>query len=148
MLTMKVKTMFFDAPRVIRAMDRATRRALSKAGAFIRTRAKTSIRKRKSISKPGNPPHSHVGLLRSLLFFGYDPGAQSVVIGPQKARRGNVPSLLEYGGTAVRVRRHSSGKRGRKQRVTYRPRPFMGPAMEAELPNLPKQWRNSLGSSI
>lgn len=144
MLTMKVKLMFFDSPRVIRAMGRATRRALSKAGAFIRTRARTSIRKRKGISKPGKPPHSHVGHLRRLLFFSYEPDAQTVVIGPMKFGKGEAPSLLEFGGRAVRVRKHTSGKRGRRQRVTYRKRQFMGPAMEAELPNLPKQWRNSL----
>lgn len=144
MLTMKVKMLFFDSPRVMRAMDRAARRALSKVGAFVRTRARSSMRRRKGVSKPGQPPSSHAGDLKRLLFFSYDPNTESVVIGPTRFKKGEAPSLLEFGGRAVRVRKQSSGKRGRRQIVTYRKHPFMGPALEAELPNVPKQWRNSL----
>ena len=39
---MRMRLLFFDVPRVQRAMDAATRRALSKAGAFISQRAKTA----------------------------------------------------------------------------------------------------------
>jgi len=140
MVQMRMKLLFFDTPRVLRAMDAATRRALSKAGAFIRQRAKTSIRKRKKVSQPGQPPSSHAGHLRRLIFFAYEPAGQTVVIGPVPFRKGEAPSLLEFGGIASRTSRRS----GRTRRKVFRKRPFMGPAMEAEAPNLPGFFRNSV----
>src|SRR5690554_2357245 len=74
---------FFDRVAVIKAITAAERRVLSKAGAFVRKRARTSIRPRKSISAPGRPPHSHQGDLRRSIFFGYEPANRSVVIGPR-----------------------------------------------------------------
>ncbi len=50
--------MFFDTDRVKRAAGVAARRNLSKVGAFVRTGARSSIRKRKGISTPGQPPSS------------------------------------------------------------------------------------------
>jgi hypothetical protein len=134
------KKFFFDRKLVMDKMGEATRRALSKAGAFIRTRARTSIRKRKKISKPGSPPSSHVGTLKKLLFFGYDPSAKSVVVGPAAFGKAEAPSLLEFGGQVKRATR-----RGRKTMV-YRPRPFMGPALqrEVEAGTIPKQWQNAI----
>jgi hypothetical protein len=38
---------FFDRAKVKNAVDAGTRRVLSRFGAFVRTRARTSIRKRK-----------------------------------------------------------------------------------------------------
>ena len=102
MIQMRMKLVFFHSPRVRRAMDAATRRALSKAGAFIRQRAKTSIRKRKGVSRPGEPPHSHAGHLRRLIFFAWDPVAESMVIGPVPFKEGEAPHLLEFGGRTVR----------------------------------------------
>lgn len=134
MVTMRFRLIFFDPQRVIRAMDKATRRSLMRAGAFIRRTAKTSIRKRKGASKPGKPPHSHIGHLRRLLYFAYDPAIPSVVIGPAKWRFGEAPNLLEFGGTQSR-------RRGRK---VIRRRPFMGPAYKKELPKLPRRWRNAI----
>jgi len=137
---MRMKLLFFDTPRVQREVDAATRRALGKAGAFIRQRARTSIRKRKKVSQPGNPPSSHAGHLRRLIFFAYDPAGQTVVIGPVPFRKGEAPRLLEFGGTTT----HRSRSTGRTRRRVYRKRSFMGPAMEAETPNLPGFFRNSV----
>jgi len=67
--------------------DRANRRQLSKAGAFIRTAGKHSIRKRKTASAPGSPPSSHTGLLRRFVFFGYERSRQPVVVGPMRRNR-------------------------------------------------------------
>lgn len=74
MLRMKTVSMdmFFDTDRVKRAADMATRKNLSKAGAYVRTAARSSIRTRKAISPPGQPPGSHTGLLRKFIFFGYE----------------------------------------------------------------------------
>ena len=140
MIGMVTKAMFFDRKAVTGAVDRATRKVFSKFGAFVRTTAKHSIRKRKAVSQPGNPPSSHVGLLKKLIYFGYDPGRKSVVIGPTPLRgTAEAPPLLEYGGTARR-----RGRKGKNVMATYRARPFMGPAFEAEKPKLPAMWANSV----
>ncbi|MDH4201410.1 MAG: hypothetical protein OEV87_00760 [Phycisphaerae bacterium] len=137
----KLKYLFFDSPKVVRAVDKSTRKVLSKFGAFVRRTAKQSIRKRKKTSAPGTPPSSHTGLLKRFIFFGYDPQKRSVVIGPTRLtenNRGEAPSILEYGGrTTV-----NSGTK--KTRVRIRPRPFMGPAFEKEKPNLPSMWKDSV----
>ena len=147
MIDMRIKAMFFDRPKVTRAVDRAKRRVLSKAGAFIRQRARTSIRKRKRTSRPGEPPSSHAGHLRRLLLFGYDRQRESVVVGPVGFRRSTAPRVLEVGGrTTVESRRGSlrGGRRKKKRTVRIAARPYMAPAMEKERSNLPKVWRNSI----
>ena len=134
---MKVKQLFFDSPKVLGAVDKATRKVFSRFGAFVRRTAKGSIRKRKKESAPGQPPSSHTGLLKRFIFFSYDPGRKSVIIGPMRLtenNRGDAPSALEYGGTATVD----------KKTVNIRSRPFMGPAFEKEKPNLPQLWKNSI----
>ena len=133
------KGSFFDREKVKRSVDAGTRRVFSKFGAFVRQRARTSIRKRKGTSAPGQPPYSHVGLLRRFIFFAYDQGRRSVVIGPTLTRDDSeAPRLLEHGGAAVqRVE-------GKAKRLRYRPRPFMGPAFAEEQPKLPALWRDSV----
>jgi len=141
MIHFEFKQLFFDREAVISKVDAATRRVLSKFGAFVQRSAKSSIRKRKRISAPGQPPSSHIGLLRKFIYFGYDADRRSVVIGPARLNqkgRGEAPALLEYGGKATLVRR------GKKKRATYRARPYMGPAFEKEKPQLPAMWRGSV----
>ncbi len=124
-----VKKAFFDKKAVTSAIDKGLKQALSKFGAFVRTRSKSSIRKRKAIAAPGSPPSSHEGSLKKLIFFSYDAAQKSVVIGPVlKTGGGEAPRLLEHGGT---------GRKGR-----YAARPFMLPAFKAELPNAPKGLKN------
>jgi hypothetical protein len=139
-IDLKVKRLFFDRPAVLSKLDAATRRVLSKFGAFVRRTAKSSIRKRKKPSPPGSPPSSHTGLLKRLIFFGYDPGKRSVVIGPEPLRSTvEAPPLLEYGGTARRKNR-----RGKSVTATYKPRAYMGPAFQKEQASLPSLWRDSI----
>jgi hypothetical protein len=140
MLDMRIKEMFFDRKAVMDAVDRGTRKVLSKFGSFVMTAARHSIRKRKAASAPGQPPSSHVGTLRRNIFFGFDTAARSVVIGPTPIRSEvEAPPLLEYGGRARR-----KDRKGKTVTATYRARPFMGPAMEKELPKLPAMWANSI----
>ena len=137
---MVTKSMFFDTAKVKKAVSSGTRKVLSKFGAFVRTAARHSIRKRKAVSEPGQPPSSHVGLLRKLIYFGYDPTRKSVVIGPTPLHgTAEAPPLLEYGGRARR-----RGRKGRNVLASYRARPFMGPAFEREKPKLPAMWRDSV----
>ena len=132
---------FFDRPKVKDAVNRATRKVLSKFGAFVRTAARHSIKKRKATAPPGTPPSSHTGLLKKFIFFGYDRDKDSVVIGPAKLKnKTDAPQVLEYGGdTTLEL-----GKKRRKERVHIAARPFMGPAFEEEVPKLPAMWRDSV----
>ena len=135
----QARGLFFDRQAVTGATDRAERRVLSRFGAFVRRGARSSIRKRKSVAPPGSPPSSHTGLLRKNIFFTYEPSRSSVVIGPIRLNKPmNAPELLEHGGRATRRRR------GKNVQVTYRPRPYMGPAFDQELPQLPAMWRDSV----
>lgn len=132
---------FFDRDKVIRAMDRKSRKVLSKFGAFVRQRARTSIRKRKRPSTPGTPPSSHTGLLRKGILFAYDDQRKSVVIGPAKFsdKSGQALPALEYGGTSL-IETIVKGKRERRE-VVIRARPFMTPAFIYEQQNsLPGMW--------
>ncbi|TWT45019.1 hypothetical protein RAS1_14400 [Phycisphaerae bacterium RAS1] len=139
MFIVQFKAGFFDRRRVTRAVDRASRRALSRAGAFIRTAARRLIRTRRRASRPGQPPSSHTGLLRRWILFAYDPARKSVVIGAAllngaRRQRKPVPSVLEFGGEA-RI-----GKRS----VSIAARPYMRPAYEKERSKLPKRWAGSI----
>jgi hypothetical protein len=153
----KVKSLFFDQSVVAKLIDKKTKKALSKVGAYIRRRAQTSIRYKDKPSRPGQPPHGHrserftrtnrktgkrrsVSPLRELIFFAYNPDTKSVVVGPvvfAGARKSDylVPSVIEKGGLV------SLFSRGKKRRARYRPRPFMRPALLAELPNIPNEFK-------
>lgn len=162
------KKFFFDRQKIIKLMDAATRKSLSKGGAFIRRRAQTSMKYRKKgkASAPGTQPYAHKGgrgpLLRKFLYFGYDPGPQSVVIGPAvlPGFKPEAAPLNEFGGTAsrrktVRVAGRKSTpaqatafrrllkegrlKQGKQTTPTktfpakYPQRAFMNPALTAEI---------------
>jgi hypothetical protein len=141
-LDMKVKRFFLDTRKIQDPVERAKKSKLNKFGGRTRLRAQHSMRRAKGPSRPGEPPHAHVGLLRKLVFFFYDKEAGSVVIGPVLLRSGSrVPALMEYGGTALLKNKDRDGKRkiGR-----YPARPFMGPAFEEELQNMPRDFKNSV----
>jgi len=144
MIRMDLKAIFFDRKAVRSAVDRTTRRVLSKFGAFVRRAARSSIRKRKRASAPGEPPSSHTGLLRRFIFFGYDRSRRSVVIGPGRLneRIGDALAALEHGGTST-VLEGLRGKR-KKRHVKFKARPYMGPAFEREKPKLAAMWRDSV----
>lgn len=143
MLTFKAVDMFFDRAAVIADMDETTRRALSKAGAFIRTRARTSMRRRRGVSPPGQPPSAHQGDLKRFLYFAWDPATRSVVVGPVGFSQSRVPSILEIGGpSATRVYNRATGRREDRP-ITVRPRPYMGPALAQEIDSIPPLFRLS-----
>jgi hypothetical protein len=164
-VSINVKKMFFDRPKVVKALKSTNRRILSKTGAFIRTSARGSIKTRsyESTSSPGSPPYDHTGFalqrinrqrkkaglqrikrsqgsfnqgLRAIL-FAYEPSTESVIVGPVKfgGSGRTVPSVLEYGGTTTNWK---------KETMRVQKRPFMEPAMKKELPSLPAKWRSSL----
>ena len=150
MIGIDVKKVFFDRKAVAGAVGKATRRVLSRFGAFVRRGAKSSIRKRKRTSAPGEPPSSHTGLLKRLIYFGYDRQRRSVVIGPQRLNQkvGDAPAALEYGGSvSAPLRRDETRlprRSQRRRRVKIKARPYMGPAFQKERPKLPAMWRESV----
>jgi hypothetical protein len=170
-VAMKIVDSFFDRPAVLARMARATARSLSKAGAFVRRRAISRLRRRKRYSKPGESPSirstDRVASLRNIL-FGFD-GRYSVIVGPVglnqlqyaggRLSAGTVPATLEFGGQ-VGIREKLVGATwvptGRRKprpdqptrvRVAnYAPRPFMGPALEAERDKFPNLWARSISA--
>lgn len=159
-----MKRFFFDRDVVRNAVDAATLRVLSRAGAMIRLRAQRSQKPKKPgvYSSPGQPPYSHVqwqrnrdkrerkrqGLppqpassgfkgLRQIEYF-YDIQTRSVIVGPVSRNGGKVPALMEFGGTQI-VRRFGIARPAR-----YAKRPFMGPALLAVAPKLGPLWGNSV----
>lgn len=141
----RAKKMFFDRKLIIDKVSAATRRVLSKFGSFVRRTARTSIRKGKGISLPGNPPKGHVGTLRKGILFGYDIDRESVAVGPIPANEGVAPEVLEYGGNlTIAAKRVGKTRRRVQVRGKYRPRPFIRPALRKELPKLSAMWADSV----
>lgn len=135
----KVKKLFFDRGAVLSAAEKKSRAVLSRFGAFVRRRARSSIRQRKAISEPGSPPSSHKGTLREAILFAYDAARRSVVIGPVAMGKGGTGArALEEGGD-VSVAGLRDGRA-----LHFRPRPFMRPAFVAELPKVPGEFRGGM----
>ena len=103
-ITINVKDMFFDVPKIVAAMDEAKHKNLSKQLAFIRLTAKQSLKRKKKSSAPGRTPNVHSNSkfanLKNILFF-YDRNTDSGIVGP--VGFGNikpaVPHLMEKGGS-------------------------------------------------
>lgn len=97
------------------------------------------MRKGGKPSLPGQPPKAQTGKIKKFLFFVVDDRQETVTIGPVRLSDGNgAPKVLEHGG----VNQYS--RKGRTVSATYEPRPFMGPALEKQAPNLPALWEGAL----
>lgn len=161
-VSLAMKRFFFDREIVEKAIGRAAKKNISKAAAFVRTRAKGSLRRRKKPSKPGQPPSVHStdsnATLRKIL-FAYNADTQSAVVGPVKLNGRTsyiVPQVLEKGGSPTvrqkRVgkswvaagRRVRPGQPTRTRSVRIEARPFMRPALEHEYPKFPGLWARSV----
>lgn len=133
------KGLFFDRAKVTNATDKATRKVLSRFGAFVRQTARSSIRKRKHTSSPGQPPTNKTGLLKKFIFFGYSPESRSVVIGAALLNKSTAAQrILEHGDTV------DGERRGKRVRMKYEARPYMQPAFVKEKSQLPSLWRNAV----
>lgn len=151
MFDAKFKLLFFDRKAVTDPAERAEQRAKSKFGAFVRRSARSSIKAKKGASRPGQPPHAHSGyevekkgkkqkryLFRDSILFGQDPRTKSVIVGPVLRSGGHrgptTPEALELGGVIPRF--------GKPKRI--RPRPFMKPALDREMPKFANLFRGSI----
>jgi hypothetical protein len=170
----KLKSFFFDRLKVQRAIDKATAKNLSKAGAYIMRTARGLIRsagKKGLPSKPGKPPKNRTGLLRDRILFAYEPDRRSVIVGPEATNQvffsgdgkpvtGTVPGVLEYGGSIsvlevqrtngewtradLRSKRRNAGKPTRLRKVDIAARPYMGPALAKNEKKVSSFWRDSI----
>ncbi len=171
MATIKTKLTYrSNKALVIKKGQDAAEQIGKRFGSYVRQTARQSIKKarvakptqsnpnpKRDVSKPGEAPRSVQGSLKAFILFAWDPATRTVVIGPKllPGKRGDAPGILERGGTAPRkVRvfdRDRAGKgRGRRKAkivtrtVSYEARPFMLPALEKRLPELPALWRNAI----
>ncbi len=109
---------FFDRPAITNSIDRAERKALSRIGAFVRRRARSSLRIRKRVSMPGETPsirsRDKAASLKNIL-FAFQPATHSVLIGPvglnQLTDGRTVPEIHEFGRPLLSPRSNLS-KRG------------------------------------
>lgn len=165
------KNFFFDREVVKKSADKGILKSLARAGAFVRTAAKTSLKRRKKPSPPGSPPSVHskdaVANLKNIWFA--KTGPYEVVVGPVGLNQrdelngnsgtGIIPPLHEFGGTMGvteflgwdgQWHRLSKRKRIRqttqirKRRSRYPARPFMHPALKAARAQLIKKFGNSI----
>jgi hypothetical protein len=152
------KKLFFDRDKVLRGVEKKQAAVQSKFGAFVQRRSRTSIRKRANplqASPAGTPPFSHgQHRLRGGILFGREPGTGRTLVGPVRIWRDRAPALIlsEFGGdkfTAGKVietkNKPGRGERGQfvsagttkkffRGNMHYPARPFMKPALLAELP--------------
>lgn len=156
-----------DIKKIRRYLRANYKSGLHKIGAYLRRRARTSLRRRKRVSQPGERPSVHstddTVSLKHIAFV-VAPDDTQVLCGPIRLNQRNmvvdvgsqtVPQILEFGGT-VRIHEEArkdgrpwagdvvwgrrdmrrGAKPWKKYRVRnarYQPRPFMGPALEAEI---------------
>lgn len=159
---------YFDRDLVVRKLGRVKARALSKIGAYTRTRARRSIRapRRKSLgdmspeeraefkrqqriakqegkpapkrpfkaSKPGTAPSDVTHVLKHGIEFAADLDRDSMVAGAAVADATNkeAPSVLEYGGRTELSYGEDAG-----QKVNVAPRPYVHPAFDSAMADLP-----------
>jgi len=126
-LKMRSKTNF---GRVKKRVDKSKRRVLSKAGSYVFTTARQSIKRRKSKSPVGSPPSTRKGEIKRAVLFAVEPDKDRVTIGPAFSRIKRVGMAHEF------------GTRFRKQK--FKKRPFMGPAFTKNKDEFPKLWKNSV----
>jgi hypothetical protein len=137
-----VSGVFFNEPQLVNQVKRNKVKALRKMGFDIRKIAKSSMKRSKvpgQVSPPGKPPLAKTGLLQRHIYYTYDRGSESVVVGPaafkykkKTTMNPTVPELLEFGG------------RPQGKNTFYIPRPYMRPARDQILPRSAEYFKNIL----
>lgn len=127
MISAKIK---WDASKLYKAVDGAEKRYLFKAGGTLRTIARRSIKRRKKKSRPGQPPSSQTGVLKNSIMFAVDLIEMDATIGPTFIAMHEIAELHEFGGI--------------RNGIEYPARPYMAPALEEIIPQLPVLWANSI----
>ena len=132
---------------VIKAGQEAAEVIGKKFGAYVMTTAKQSIRKRKKTSAPDDPPGNKSGTLKKNIVFAYDTATRTVAIGARLLPgRTDAPEALEQGKNTPRRVWVGKGKDQKRVKKTVRieARPFMLPALEKRISELPQLWQNAI----
>lgn len=160
-----------DTAAVTRHVDRAARPVMMRAGAFVRRRAQSRLRRRKKPSAAGQAPSVHATDSRATLKnirFDYDAEAKELIVGFVLLDTGNevadpsgtLPETLEFGGTVslleeerrpgrwrrVNPRRPARDLPRRHRTVTYAARPVMGPALDDEKDQFAEMWEGAFAT--
>jgi hypothetical protein len=151
-----------DTKLIVRNWRKINKTPLYRSAAMVRKEAVASLKitKKGIHSKPGNPPFVRsTGSPLRKMFITLDLKTGIASVGPKAFRKRNaVPTLLERGGTVKRkvfVKRQRSkiwsalfGKKARRvqkfQKVLYKPRPYMRPALARVLNRIPREWQDAL----
>ena len=115
---------------VQKAADQAGYRNLGHAAASLRKTAVASIERSDEPSDPGEPPHTRRGQLPRAIRFDVDRTKQEAVVGPRASVVGEAGAAHEFG----------EEFRG----TDYDERPYMGPALDANLDRFAADWRGSI----
>jgi hypothetical protein len=118
-----------DTNRVLRKYETAAFRTFNQAAFAIRRSAVESIEKAEGPSDPGSPPHTHnrMFLRRAIR---YEANKEGAVIGPR------------YSAVGISGEPHEFG--GKYKGDVYPARPFMRPALEANLSRFASSWSGSI----
>jgi hypothetical protein len=127
--------------------------------------AHKSRRRKRTSRSTGKVRYRSVSFLREFMEYGYDLDTKSTVVGPRRLNGTADPDSmhrLEYGGSfqgkgrtfSVKnaVGRDAKGRYTSQGSKTVRlagtiriaPRPFMGPALQAEIPGFAPLWKDSV----
>lgn len=136
----------YTRTRARRRIRKPKQQPLSAMTSEERTRFKTATRiakqegrpapKRKLLaSKPGEAPRDVTGTLKRGIEFAAELERDNVVVGPAIAATvgPEAPNILEYGGTT-----RLTGGPDEGESVRVAPRPFMHPAFQSSLDDLPE----------
>ncbi len=121
-----------ETARVAAGVDKAAPKALSQAAFAIRKTGIASIEIAPGPSEPGKPPHSRRGQLQRATMYAVDRAAGVAVIGPEASIVGESAEPEEFG--------------GKYKKQTYPKRPFMGPALTANLDLVPAGWQDTVSN--
>ena len=122
----------FDPSKLLKAVSKAERQYLFRAGGLLKAISERSIKRRKKKSDPDTPPSSQKGVLKKSIWFDVDMTALNVVIGPTFTDMHEIGYLHEFGGT--------------RNGAVYPARPYMGPAFDATVPQLPGIWKDLISN--
>lgn len=165
MITFRLRDHHFGRDQLDKAIAKSRRSNLIRAGAFVRTAARRSIRpapkppranpkqrrakgrRRNVSSRPGQPPRQHTaaGQNLKLILFAWEEARKSVVVGPVlfKSSAGvRITEVLEHGGRSYT--RPNPRAKSRKRATRVAARPFMRPALASEAPKFPNLFANSV----
>ncbi|HBJ37800.1 MAG TPA: hypothetical protein DDZ51_24195 [Planctomycetaceae bacterium] len=161
MISIRAGKGFFNRQKLDAAVERGVRKSLMQAGSFVRITARRLIkpapklvgRKRKpgqlrhaksNTSRPGQPPRLHTRAVQNLrmIRFAWEPRGRMVIVGPQLFKMDGgvrIPQVLEHGGRSF-IKRKWLGRKS----IRVKKRPFMAPALKAEMPKFPNLFANSV----